>query len=158
MEDRRERSGVGPLAPADLGALPALALKEGDRLLVAEGKPPAWKLHLGNEEDAFCPGQGTCHGGAPTPSPEPPASYPPGAADGSKGTPGQVTKTCRRQAAVPWARGGLGRLGAASRDTERAGTGNQRLGLPHTGKTSNSPWFQPVHCENPSSSQARSTC
>lgn len=76
--------GVGPPASCRPGALPALAPKEGDRLLVAEGKPPAWKLHLGNEEDAFCPGQGTCHGGAPHPSPEPPASYPLGQQMGAR--------------------------------------------------------------------------
>lgn len=75
---------MGPLAPCRPGAPAALAPKGGDRLLVAEGKPPAWELHPRDEEDAFCPGQGSCHGGAPHPSPEPPASCPLGQQMGAR--------------------------------------------------------------------------
>lgn len=62
---------TGPPAPCKPGAPAVLALKEGDRLLVVEGKRPAWELHRENEKDTFCP-LGQMSWGAPHPSPEPP--------------------------------------------------------------------------------------
>lgn len=73
---------MGPQPPADLG-LCQLARKETG-FFVAEGKPPAWKLHLGNEEDAFCRVRAPVMGEPPPLPGRPPASYPLGQQMGAR--------------------------------------------------------------------------